>query len=611
MAFRGFGDDAMKVAADKREAALKAAQIAASERASQRAAGVQMAGLQENARQANMADKRAGAQLAAGENARIENMNLQREQLADTIVSGQEKRRFDETARRETLAATEAARRETMAATEAARKDDLGVKIAELSQRERQIQLNENTAAKLDAEWQQQQAAQQELQNEDTATQLAVIRAASLSSGPLGMPYINALNNIRGVAYGDPGSTTQIFPVIDPKTGARLGIGTVKIGDDGKEIQSILDPATILPQVRQSMAPDKWEEYAQRLIGANGAKGGDRVTAATIREMQRAKLEFAKSDPASLVKTLAEQEAELRLTKPSKAGSGKAADPANQENLERVGRIKTNVFKELEEQTGGGGEMTPAATLTPEQAAFVTPPNAGAGAGQSSKASVMVDKDKLVVTINGQTARMPDTPKNRAMLQEQHNVQIGGDKAATPEASGAPAPQGATASTGQIPVVEQPPVAEKPTAEQARRRQNAVASTEKAGGSAPAPQSPAEKAGKQKSWATPSSTPLFEAGADGKRGKANVETGKDTQRLGSNKVPAAVELRFTKQQEVSLTDEDRRAIAKIHADSFNQEEDPVTGLVPDTETYRKQKVKEYFQQKFETEFKRLFGEAPK
>ena len=425
MAFRGFGDDALKVKADKREAALKAAQIAASERASMRSANVQMAGLQENARQANMANERAGAQLAQGENARIDSMNLRREQLADDSVSGQEKRTLDEGARRDAMAATEAARRDAMAATEAARKDDLSVKIGEMSQKERQLQLNESTAAKLDAEWQRQQAAQEEMQREDTATQLAVIRAASLSSGPLGMPYINALNDLRGVAYGDPGSTTQVFPVIDPQTGARLGIGTVKIGEDGKEIQSILDPTAILPQVRKSMPPEKWEEYARQLIGANTAKGSDRVTAAAIREMQKAKLEFAKSDPASLVKTLAEQEDNLRTTPPAKTGTGKAADPANQENLDRVGRIKTNVLKELEAQLGGGAEATPAANLTPEQRAFVTKPGTDAGAapaGQSPKVEAMLDKGELVVTINGQTARMPDTPKNRATLQQKYGI---------------------------------------------------------------------------------------------------------------------------------------------------------------------------------------------
>ena len=423
MAFRGFGDDALKVKADKREAALKAAQIAASERASMRAANLQMAGLQENARQADMANQLAREQLAAGEAARMDELALKREGMA-----ADEAARMDELAlKREGMAADEAYRRDSLAATEAARKADLSVKIAEMSQKERQLQLNESTAARLDAEWQRQQAAQEELQREDTATQLAVIRAASLSSGPLGMPYINALNNLRGVAYGDPGSTTQVFPVIDPQTGARLGIGTVKIGKNGEEIQSILDPAVILPQVRKSMTPEKWEEYARQLIGANTAKGSDRMTVAAIREMQKAKLEFAKSDPASLIKTLAKQEDDLLTNKPAKTGTGKAADPANQENLDRVRRIKTKVLKELETQLGGGAEETPAANLTPEQRAFVTKPGTDAGgapAGQSPKVEARLDKGELVVTINGQTARMPDTPKNRATLQQKYGITI-------------------------------------------------------------------------------------------------------------------------------------------------------------------------------------------
>ena len=173
------------------------------------------------------------------------------------------------------------------------------------------------------------------------------------------------------------------------------------------------------------MAPDKWEEYARQLIGANTAKGSDRVTAAAIREMQKAKLEFAKSDPASLIRTLAEQEDDLRTNKPAKTGTGKAADPANQENLDRVGRIKTNVLKELEAQLGGGAEATPAANLTPEQRAFVTKPGTDAGAtpaGQSPKVEAKLDKGELVVTINGRTARMPDTPKNRATLQRKYGI---------------------------------------------------------------------------------------------------------------------------------------------------------------------------------------------
>ena len=54
-------------------------------------------------------------------------------------------------------------------------------------------------------------------------------------------------------------------------------------------------------------------------------------------------------------------------------------------------------------------------------------PAAGAGAapaGQSPKVEAKLDKGELVVTINGRTARMPDTPKNRATLQKKYGITI-------------------------------------------------------------------------------------------------------------------------------------------------------------------------------------------
>jgi len=54
-------------------------------------------------------------------------------------------------------------------------------------------------------------------------------------------------------------------------------------------------------------------------------------------------------------------------------------------------------------------------------------PGATAGAapaGQSPKVEAKLDKGELVVTINGQTARMPDTPKNRATLQQKYGITI-------------------------------------------------------------------------------------------------------------------------------------------------------------------------------------------
>jgi len=362
---------------------------------------------------------------------------------------------------------------------------------------------------------------------------------------------------------------------------------------DGKVVQEVT-PANVQAAIMRSMPGVFGEEAAKDLLterrerarydNYGHSKAGAEKLSEAGKMLLNIKLGRIERERSAILKELAPEDAKVML-----------GDKEYQKRKDRLMQLDQDEEAAI---YSAYGENIPA------------PSGAGAApAGQSPKNSAVRDKDKLVVTINGQTARMPDTPKNRAMLQEKYNIQIGGDKAATPEASGAPAPQSATASTGQIPVVEQPPVAEKLTAEQARRRQNAVASTEKAGGSAPASQPATKNVGKQKSWTTPSSTPLFEAGADGKRGKANVEPGKDTQRLGRNKPPAAVELRFTKQQEESLTDEDRRAIAKIHADSLKLEEDPVTGLVPDREAYRKQKVMEYFQQKFETEFERLFGEG--
>jgi len=364
---------------------------------------------------------------------------------------------------------------------------------------------------------------------------------------------------------------------------------------DGKVVQEVT-PANVQAAIMRSMPGVFGEEAAKDLLterrerarydNYGHSKAGAEKLSEAGKMLLNIKLGRIERERSAILKELAPEDAKVML-----------GDKEYQKRKDRLMQLDQDEEAAI---YSAYGENIPA------------PSGAGAApAGQSPKVEAKLDKDKLVVTINGQTARMPDTPKNRAMLQEKYNIQIGGDKAATPEASGAPAPQSATASTGQIPVVEQPPVAEKLTAEQARRRQNAVASTKKAGGSAPASQPATKNVGKQKSWTTPSSTPLFEAGADGKRGKANVEPGKDTQRLGRNKPPAAVELRFTKQQEESLTDEDRQAIAKIHADSLEPREDPVTKLPIDPKEYFKEKVREYFKQKkekSEAEFIRLFGE---
>ena len=57
-----------------------------------------------------------------------------------------------------------------------------------------------------------------------------------------------------------------------------------------------------------------------------------------------------------------------------------------------------------------------------EPGATAGAPTGAATAGQSPKVEAKLDKGELVVTINGQTARMPDTPKNRATLQQKYGI---------------------------------------------------------------------------------------------------------------------------------------------------------------------------------------------
>ena len=117
----------------------------------------------------------------------------------------------------------------------------------------------------------------------------------------------------------------------------------------------------------------------------------------------------AKVNLPSAVKILTEElddlNAELNLV--SKRNKGKPLDPAKVKRRDAVQKALDNVLGML----GDDGTET-AGT-----------PAAGAGAaGQSPKVEAKLDKGELVVTINGQTARMPDTPKNRAVLRQKYGI---------------------------------------------------------------------------------------------------------------------------------------------------------------------------------------------
>lgn len=117
----------------------------------------------------------------------------------------------------------------------------------------------------------------------------------------------------------------------------------------------------------------------------------------------------AKVNLPSAVKILTEElddlNAELNLER--KRNKGKPLDPVKVKLRDDMQKALDNVLGML----GDDGTET-AGT-----------PAAGAGAaGQSPKVEARLDKGELVVTINGQTARMPDTPKNRAVLRQKYGI---------------------------------------------------------------------------------------------------------------------------------------------------------------------------------------------
>ncbi len=292
MAFRGYGDDALKVKENKRQHAAKMAQIAAQERASMRAADSAQKGLDENARQADMRDSQATAALEANVEAGEASRGLEQEKLSMS--------------------------KDSMASAEQARGEQLKMNLATQAREDRKLQMNEEMFTRAEAEHQKMLAAQEAYQDKNTSAKIALYRAASVASAPLGMPYLNMMNDTRGVAYGDPGSLTQAFPIIDPNTEARLGVGTVEIGEDGKEIQSVLDPNVFLKDVVNGMSPDKAETFLQGIISGNKAGGHDRYTVAAQREIEslKTKLEdsqpkltdtFSKFDPIVALNTVTEQ----------------------------------------------------------------------------------------------------------------------------------------------------------------------------------------------------------------------------------------------------------------------------------------------------------------
>ena len=159
-----------------------------------------------------------------------------------------------------------------------------------------------------------------------------------------------------------------------------------------KEIAAIKSDTTLAVEDKRTERAMKLQELKNQVGGVLG-------------------ISAAKVNLPSAVKILTEQLEDLNadLNPESKRNKGKPLDPVKVKRRDAVQKALDNVLGML----GDDGTET-AGT-----------PAAGAGAaGQSPKVEAKLDKGELVVTINGQTARMPDTPKNRATLQQKYGITI-------------------------------------------------------------------------------------------------------------------------------------------------------------------------------------------
>ena len=395
MAFRGFGDDAMKVAADQRAHNAKMASIAASERASRRSAAVSLSGQAEQAREAD------------------QNVALKQEQLAAQTSEAAASREASalESDKSRAFAAEQGALGREASSAENEKSRAFSAEQGDLTReqdrvfKERQMRINEETFNRLSQQWTQEQAAQVEREMGVNAATMAGLRAASVSDKPVPPMFLNAINEARGAVYGQPGSITGMFPIIDDK-GNRLGFGVTEIDKQGNKFEKAIDPTTVLPKMLSQMKPEDAESFTKQLIYGNRSAFDDKLT--LLAKEYAAKLEIEKqktaaaesklNSPAALT-ALREQEMQVRanVEKAKKAGTP---------NVEAENLLKTTQ-KKIADITAGMGSSGADAPATTE-----------ATGGATAKESVQVSGDTLKVTIGTKVYDYPDTPENRAVLKK-------------------------------------------------------------------------------------------------------------------------------------------------------------------------------------------------
>ena len=397
--FRGFGDDAMKVAADQRQHAAQMAQIAAQERASRRSAAVAMAGQAENARQADMQLQARKEELQAGRTAAAEENAAQR-----SFTAGQ-------------ADLNRAAAAEESGAQRAFQAEQAGLnRTQDDILRERQLAINESTFARMKDQWDREDAAKAEYASQENAATLAAMRLVAGTGKNADTWVLDSINLARGVKTGDPGSLTKLFPVKDDQ-GSVYGWGAEEVAKDGSIIQKAIDPADKLPIMREMMGPQAWESFGADLMG----RGKDdkmtfeykklqqqmqiqemldkRAAAKDSAKMERAK--YAASVSPQRLKQLTDTESELDSRIKAAIKRGEQPNPEDTQRLEGISRQVDEISRGAQEGEDLG----------------VTPP-----AETGAKASLR--NGRIVFTVNGQTATMPDNETNRNTLRTKWNISL-------------------------------------------------------------------------------------------------------------------------------------------------------------------------------------------
>lgn len=300
MAFRGYGDDAMKVAKDKRGHMAKMAQIAAQERASMRSAAVAMAGQAEGARQFD------------------ENIAMRQEEQATRTqqIDADRQARLDEAQATRDFQADETNKRFAFQAEEAERgrmfqSDENERKLAqEYELQDRQIKLNEDTFAQLNEKWELEKAMQKERMDNQNAALMATLRSISVSGENAHPLFINKINEARGVTRGEPWSVTEVFPINDEKVG-RIGFGMIEIDKNGNPIQKVINPEEIFPIMFSQMSPQSAETWIGQLMNGNTTAFQDKMTLAAKK--YEAELSTRKKEEADRTLKVAGWAAEGKL----------------------------------------------------------------------------------------------------------------------------------------------------------------------------------------------------------------------------------------------------------------------------------------------------------